>query len=396
MQHFFVSYAREDRDWAEEVRRLIQEEDLHLWQDQFEMRPADWKPQAFAAIEDSAAVIFLASPRSLTSLAVREELEHARRAQKEIVWLAVHPAARRELISKPPHPLKLLDPDASVGGLMDERDTDRLLTQLRLLTSRLLPFDEPPHDWGAVEGEGGPVIAVPAPAGVRRRTPFEPPAPAAAGGTSMALVDRGGAVVVRRGDDLVIEALVEDGEPQRLQSLEAPSILDILSARFIEVVSVAVNTVDGWAIYDMHNMPRGLVEPPARLRATSGSERLRSAALGRDRQVLIGEDGRLLDGHDLLAAEADHRWVDVDAATNARTTVYAALSQTSTNQYLHVTTVEAGRPLRQAPVVLDVSATSVRVARTPLWGTLEPSKVVLRRESSFEVRVVGEVAGAPT
>src|SRR5438552_1618501 len=74
----FMSYAREDEDFAEIIAQALESSGKAVWIDRDRIPYAsDWRARARAGIDASKAVIFLLTPHWLSSEACRYELEHA-------------------------------------------------------------------------------------------------------------------------------------------------------------------------------------------------------------------------------------------------------------------------------------------------------------------------------
>lgn len=74
----FVSYATEDRKWAEELIALLEKEGLKVWDPRTRLAPGDnWSLEIGRALESANAMILLLSPSALKSEHVRHEMEYA-------------------------------------------------------------------------------------------------------------------------------------------------------------------------------------------------------------------------------------------------------------------------------------------------------------------------------
>ena len=88
----FLSYAREDRDVAERLANALKRAGIEVWVDftGLEFGAADWEAELREALEQSRAVLLIATPASRQSSPVRSELmlAEARHLPIYIVWLA--------------------------------------------------------------------------------------------------------------------------------------------------------------------------------------------------------------------------------------------------------------------------------------------------------------------
>jgi hypothetical protein len=74
MKHIFVSYAREDKDFARELSRRLRESDRIPWQDLRDIRAGDyWQDSIDAALRNADALVVIMSPHAIKSQYVTYE-----------------------------------------------------------------------------------------------------------------------------------------------------------------------------------------------------------------------------------------------------------------------------------------------------------------------------------
>lgn len=74
MKHIFVSYAREDKDFARELSRRLRESDRIPWQDLRNIRAGDyWQDSIDAALRNAEALVVIMSPHAIKSQYVTYE-----------------------------------------------------------------------------------------------------------------------------------------------------------------------------------------------------------------------------------------------------------------------------------------------------------------------------------
>jgi WD40 repeat protein len=98
----FLSYAREDRDFAErQLTKGLAERGKDVWMDVQDIRggASDWRANVWAAIEASTVVVFVLTPDSLASTVCGEELQRATDLNKRII-----PVLRRSVEGLPMPP----------------------------------------------------------------------------------------------------------------------------------------------------------------------------------------------------------------------------------------------------------------------------------------------------
>jgi hypothetical protein len=86
MADAFISYAREDQDFARRLHAALVDAGHSLWVDWESIHPSsDWFEEISEGIDQSDAVIFVVTRNSVHSKECRAEVEHARRAEIRIV-----------------------------------------------------------------------------------------------------------------------------------------------------------------------------------------------------------------------------------------------------------------------------------------------------------------------
>ena len=86
MADAFISYAREDQDFARRLHAALVDAGHSLWVDWESIHPSsDWFKEIAEGIDQSDAVIFVVSRNSVHSKECRAEVEHARRAEIRII-----------------------------------------------------------------------------------------------------------------------------------------------------------------------------------------------------------------------------------------------------------------------------------------------------------------------
>lgn len=86
MADAFISYAREDQDFARRLHAALVDAGHSLWVDWESIHPSsDWFEEIAEGIDQSDAVIFVVTSSSVQSKECRAEVEHARRAEIRIV-----------------------------------------------------------------------------------------------------------------------------------------------------------------------------------------------------------------------------------------------------------------------------------------------------------------------
>jgi WD40 repeat protein len=86
MADAFISYAREDQDFARRLHAALVKAGHSLWVDWESIHPSsDWFTEIAQGIDQSDAVIFVVTRNSVQSKECRAEVEHARRSEIRIV-----------------------------------------------------------------------------------------------------------------------------------------------------------------------------------------------------------------------------------------------------------------------------------------------------------------------
>jgi WD40 repeat protein len=86
MADAFISYAREDQDFARRLHAALADAGHSLWVDWESIHPSsDWFTEIAEGIDQSDAVIFIVTGNSVQSKECRAEVEHARRSEIRIV-----------------------------------------------------------------------------------------------------------------------------------------------------------------------------------------------------------------------------------------------------------------------------------------------------------------------
>jgi WD40 repeat protein len=86
MADAFISYAREDQDFARRLHAALVDAGHTLWVDWESIHPSsDWFREIAEGIDQSDAVVFVVTRSSVQSKECRAEVEHARRAEIRIV-----------------------------------------------------------------------------------------------------------------------------------------------------------------------------------------------------------------------------------------------------------------------------------------------------------------------
>ena len=122
----FVSYAREDRKWAERLVTFlapwIRDRRVRLWDDSQIQPGAPWQDEIENAIREATVAVLLVTPDFLASDFIMERelpmiLEQARKKELRLAWIATRPSpvdvteiSRFQAVNDPSRPLDTLDP----------------------------------------------------------------------------------------------------------------------------------------------------------------------------------------------------------------------------------------------------------------------------------------------
>ena len=84
----FISYAREDRDFVEQLYEGLKAHNRHPWVDWEGIPPStEWMEKIFSAINEAKAFVFIISSSSMVSEICQKELGHAISQNKRIIPL---------------------------------------------------------------------------------------------------------------------------------------------------------------------------------------------------------------------------------------------------------------------------------------------------------------------
>lgn len=90
MDHVFLSYARQDREFAQELSKKLQDVGISVWVDREQIRAGqNWQDEIEKALQNAAFVIFISSQNSIASDFVTRELSEALRKQTPIIPIVV-------------------------------------------------------------------------------------------------------------------------------------------------------------------------------------------------------------------------------------------------------------------------------------------------------------------
>jgi len=82
----FISYHREDREWASKLAAALHERGVEAWLDMNELKPGEeWRDSVLRALEDSPSVVFLISRGAARSNYLAVELGMALAEGKRII-----------------------------------------------------------------------------------------------------------------------------------------------------------------------------------------------------------------------------------------------------------------------------------------------------------------------
>ena len=91
-RHIFISYAKEDREFADRLASSLREDGLQAWIDDEGIEPGtpNWEITIRQAVRDSYAVALVCSPNTITSSYIGAELQLAESAKRQVVpiWMS--------------------------------------------------------------------------------------------------------------------------------------------------------------------------------------------------------------------------------------------------------------------------------------------------------------------
>jgi hypothetical protein len=91
-QHVFISYAREDRSFAQEIVRRLKQSDVTIWRDIEDLRGGDhWQQHIDDALTRAEALIVVMSPSATQSQYVTYEWSFALGAGKRVIPVLYRP-----------------------------------------------------------------------------------------------------------------------------------------------------------------------------------------------------------------------------------------------------------------------------------------------------------------
>lgn len=86
MSHLFISYARQDSEFANQVKDILESKQVKVWIDTDRLQVGiDWRGTIDTAIDEAFAVIVIMSPDANTSNYVTYEWSYAWGAKKTII-----------------------------------------------------------------------------------------------------------------------------------------------------------------------------------------------------------------------------------------------------------------------------------------------------------------------
>ena len=154
----FVSYAHEDRRWADELVTFlapwIRDKRVDLWDDSRIQAGASWREEIKAAIEEATVAVLLVSKDFLASKFISEHelpvlLERARRKQVRLAWVAVGHSAvaatplwQFQAVNDPSRPLEALSRAQRNKAMVDIAKTIADAVTIRTLAGGLQIIDE--------------------------------------------------------------------------------------------------------------------------------------------------------------------------------------------------------------------------------------------------------------
>ncbi|NJK28276.1 MAG: toll/interleukin-1 receptor domain-containing protein [Coleofasciculaceae cyanobacterium SM2_3_26] len=132
MTQVFLSYAREDKDVMEKVRRSLQREGITVWTNTTDIQTGqDFQQAIRRGIEEADNLVYLLSPESLQSKYCQEELEYALSLNKRVIPIRAKQIAAAELpdILRNLHFVDLTDNQGEQDYLLDERQLLNVLQE---------------------------------------------------------------------------------------------------------------------------------------------------------------------------------------------------------------------------------------------------------------------------
>ena len=138
MPHVFISYCREDADFAQTVEEKIKAAEFATWRDLDLRAGGDWRSEIDNGIKDAMAVVVLMSPQSAQSVYVSYEWAFALGAGVPVIPLLLN------LTYSALHPRLSTTQGLDFSG---SRPWDNLLTSLKEIAAAERPFTvRVPHD----------------------------------------------------------------------------------------------------------------------------------------------------------------------------------------------------------------------------------------------------------
>jgi len=154
----FVSYAREDRRWANELLTFlapwIREKRVNLWDDSRIQPGASWRAEIESAIEEAAVAVLLVSKAFFASDFISEYelpilVERARTRQMRLAWVAVGysaveatPLWQFQAVNDPSRPLEALSVPQRNKAMVDIAKKIADAVTIRTLAGGLQIIDE--------------------------------------------------------------------------------------------------------------------------------------------------------------------------------------------------------------------------------------------------------------
>ena len=96
MSHIFISYSRNDVDFALKIVYALAANNLDTWIDWKSIpKGEDWEQEIYRGIEEADAFIFLISPDSVASPMCNKEIEHVVKNGKRILPIVIRDADQK-------------------------------------------------------------------------------------------------------------------------------------------------------------------------------------------------------------------------------------------------------------------------------------------------------------